>query len=153
MAKFKKKSPQPYVVLRRGQKESDMLYIYDKPQYRPGNGIYADLTEADVLGLTAVLDAKVKTYRLADGIVQTDEGFTPVADKDINDASGKVLTVIFETGQSASVYVPMVLTNKVEDCVTKFGGFKWKDSDGTALKVSRIDYKASMSFGAEKPSA
>lgn len=143
---FVRKTPQPYATLRRGQKEMDMLYLYDKPQYKAGNGIYADVTEADLTGLTAQLDAKVQSYRLADGIVQTDKDFIASADSTINDAKGKVLTVNFETGKTASIYVPMVLTTKVDDLVTKFGGFAWKDADGTALKVTTIDYKASKSF-------
>ena len=143
---FKVKSPQPYACLRRGQKEMDMLYLYDKPQYKQSNGIYADVTEADLTGLLTQLDGKIQSYRLADGIVKRDDSFVPQADSTINDATGKVLGIVFENGKSASVYVPMILVNKVNDLVTKFGNFPWKDEDGTALVVSRIDYKASQSF-------
>lgn len=141
---FVSDTPRPYAVLRRGTKEMEMLNLYDRPQYSQSNGIYADVSAADITGLASLLDAKIQSYRLPDGTVKKDDDFVPMADTDVNDAVGKVLTVVFTNSKKASIYVPMILTLKIEDLVTKFLNFIWKDVDKTALVVDRIDYKTSM---------
>lgn len=144
---FEQKAPQPYGILARGQKETEMAKFYDSPfmSSRKSSGIYIDMAEANFTSLETYLDGKFMTIRGADGITKTDPDFVRTADTQLNDNAGRTFVAYFdEVNDVCSIYIPYVLTGKEEDLARALTALTYKKADGTTLTLSRIDFKSSV---------
>lgn len=136
---------QPWIVILRGTKETDIAKLHDTALYGKGNGIYCNLKQADVTTTIApFIDGVIKSALMGNGVKIVDEEVVRQKDTDITDARGLSLTITFENGMRAKPYIPMAKLSTIPQLALAVAKLEWKTLEGEILKAVTVDYKTTV---------
>lgn len=145
-------SPRPRFGLRRGAKEYENGRLYDADFTGYGsNGIYANVTENDIVSLKSYLDGTMVDLTDNTGVFKKDEDAIVVADSNLADSKSRMFTLKMETGEKCRIFIPNVKNVNVEDVATLLGTFDYKRENGTALKPIQVAYSMIKEIVAPAP--
>ena len=137
------------LTLRRGDSKGIVFMLQDSPFMKQGNGIHVGLgTSSDVEkfigGIASELDGVVNKYNCPAGTYYDEDAVIPNDTR--GDSANKTFTVAFsDTKETCAIVIPAVkITGNVGTIAAFLKTQAFKDKDGTALTISKVDVKQSF---------